>query len=136
MIVDYVRERKAQKRGGGEAMVTLTTGVAGENVAEDVIGPLHEALKSLEQIDARAHRVVEMRYFAGMTEEEIADLLEVSVPTVKRDWRKARALHDHAERWRDSNRATRLVQYRARRRCAGLRRRRHPSRVSAHRHRR
>jgi RNA polymerase sigma factor (TIGR02999 family) len=92
VIVDYVRERRAQKRGGGEAMITLTTGIAGEDVGEDAIAHLHEALKSLEQIDARAHLVVEMRYFGGMTEEEIADLLEVSVPTVKRDWRKARAL--------------------------------------------
>jgi RNA polymerase sigma factor (TIGR02999 family) len=92
VIVDYVRERRAQKRGGGEAMITLTTGVAEESIGEDAIAHLHEALKALEQIDARAHLVVEMRYFGGMTEEEIADLLEVSVPTVKRDWRKARAL--------------------------------------------
>jgi len=92
VIVDYVRERQAQKRGGGEAMVTLTTGVAGESIGEDAIDSLHEALKSLEQVDARAHLVVEMRYFSGMTEDEIAELLEISVPTVKRDWRKARAL--------------------------------------------
>jgi RNA polymerase sigma factor (TIGR02999 family) len=91
VIVDYVRERQAQKRGGGEPMITLTTGVEGEVLAEDSIGHLHEAMKSLEKIDARSHLVVEMRYFGGMTEDEIADLLEVSVPTVKRDWRKARA---------------------------------------------
>lgn len=91
VIVDYVRERHALKRGGGDAMITLTTGVEGTCINEDSIGPLHEALKSLQKIDARSHRVVEMRYFGGMTEEEIADLLEVSVPTVKRDWRKARA---------------------------------------------
>ena len=92
VIIDYVRERRAQTRGGGEAMITLTTGVAGENIGEDDIGHLHEALKSLREVDARAHRVVEMRYFGGMTEEEIADVLDVSVPTVKRDWRKARAV--------------------------------------------
>jgi RNA polymerase sigma factor (TIGR02999 family) len=91
VIIDYVRERRAQKRGGGESMITLTTGVDGVVVDEESIGQLHEALKSLEKIDARSHLVVEMRYFGGMTEEEIADLLEVSVPTVKRDWRKARA---------------------------------------------
>ena len=73
-------------------MITLTTGVAGEDVGEDAIAQLHEALKSLEQIDARAHLVVEMRYFGGLTEEEVAELLGVSMPTVKRDWRKARAL--------------------------------------------
>jgi RNA polymerase sigma factor (TIGR02999 family) len=91
VIVDYVRERHAQKRGGGEAMITLTTGIPGVSIDEDAIGLLHEALKSLGKIDARSHFVVEMRYFGGMTEEQIADLLEVSVPTVKRDWRKARA---------------------------------------------
>jgi RNA polymerase sigma factor (TIGR02999 family) len=91
VIVDYVRERHAQKRGGGEPMITLTTGVAGTLFSEDGVGHLHDALKSLEQLDARSHLVVEMRYFGGMTEEEIAELLEVSVPTVKRDWRKARA---------------------------------------------
>jgi RNA polymerase sigma factor (TIGR02999 family) len=91
VIVDYVRERHAQKRGGGSAMVTLTTGVPGVSLDEDAIGALHAALKSLEEVDPRSHLVVEMRYFGGMTEEEIADLLEISVPTVKRDWRKARA---------------------------------------------
>ena len=91
VIVDYVRERHAQKRGGGEAMITLTTGVEGVVIEEHSLAHLHEALQSLEKIDARSHLVVEMRYFGGMTEEEIADLLAVSVPTVKRDWRKARA---------------------------------------------
>lgn len=91
VIVDYVRERQAQKRGGGETPMTLTTGIPGVTIDSDAIGHLHEALKSLEGIDARSHLVVEMRYFGGMTEEEIADLLNVSVPTVKRDWRKARA---------------------------------------------
>lgn len=91
VIVDYIRERRALKRGGGVAMITLTTGIEGSFLCEDSIGPLNEALKSLKEIDARSHQVVEMRYFGGMTEDEIADLLEVSVPTVKRDWRKARA---------------------------------------------
>lgn len=91
VIVDYLRERRAQKRGGGERMVTLTTGVAGASFGEETIEHLDDAMKALRGIDARAHVVVEMRYFGGMTVEEIADLLKVSVPTVKRDWRKARA---------------------------------------------
>ncbi|MEO7325389.1 MAG: ECF-type sigma factor [Dokdonella sp.] len=91
VIVDYVRERRAQKRGGGERMLTLTTGVAGASLGEDDIEHLDGAMKALQDIDARAHVVVEMRYFGGMTEEEIAALLDVSVPTIKRDWRKARA---------------------------------------------
>jgi RNA polymerase sigma factor (TIGR02999 family) len=91
VIVDYVRERRAQKRGAGERELTLNTGIAETILAEDGILDLHEALSELERIDPRGRRVVEMRYFAGMTEEEIANVLEVSVPTVKRDWRKARA---------------------------------------------
>jgi RNA polymerase sigma factor (TIGR02999 family) len=91
VIVDYVRERRAQKRGGGEPMLTLTTGVPGDNIGEDIIESLHAALQTLEGIDRRSHQVVELRYFGGLTEQEIADVLEVSVPTVKRDWRKARA---------------------------------------------
>ena len=91
VIVDYVREKNAQKRGGGEAPITLTTGIAGTIFTSDSFGQLQDALKSLEEIDPRSHVIVEMRYFGGMTEAEIADLLGVSVPTVKRDWRKARA---------------------------------------------
>lgn len=91
VVVDYVRERHAQKRGGGEAMITLTTGIPGLSVEENDIAHLHETLKSLEQIDPRAHVIVEMRYFGGLTEEEVANLLEISIPTVRRSWRKARA---------------------------------------------
>ena len=91
VIIDYVRERRAQKRGGGEPMLTLTTGVPGDDIGEDVIETLHAALQTLESIDRRSHQIVELRYFGGLTEQEIADLLGISVPTVKRDWRKARA---------------------------------------------
>ena len=91
VIVDYVRERNAQKRGGGVHNVTLTGGIAETIFTEHSTGDIEHALAALESVDARAYRVVEMRYFAGLTEEEIAEVLEVSVPTVKRDWRKARA---------------------------------------------
>lgn len=91
VVVDYVRERRAQKRGGNQKMITLTTGIPEISIGEDLIDLVHEAMRSLEKIDERAHLVVELRYFGGMTEEEIAALLEVSVPTIKRDWRKARA---------------------------------------------
>ena len=91
VIIDYVRERRARKRNSGEREVTLDTGVVDSVIAEDRLLELQEALVELERTDQRCHRVVEMRYFAGLTEEEIADVLEVSVPTVKRDWRKARA---------------------------------------------
>lgn len=91
VVVDYVRERRAQKRGGGERDLTLNTGVAETVLAEDQLIGLHEALNQLARIDDRCHRVVEMRYFGGLTEEEVAEVLDVSLPTVKRDWRKARA---------------------------------------------
>ena len=91
VLIDYVRERHAQKRGGGEPMLTLTTGIPGISVGEDGVERLHEVLQALQKIDPRSHQVVELRYFGGLTEQEVADVLDVSVPTVKRDWRKARA---------------------------------------------
>lgn len=91
VVIDYVRERKAQKRGAGEAILTLTTGLANARMGEDNIEHLHDALEALEKIDPRSHQIIELRYFGGLTETEIADVMAVSVPTVKRDWRKARA---------------------------------------------
>ena len=91
VLIDHVRERAADKRGGGLAPLTLTTGVMQEAIAAEDFSRLNDALMELRQIDDRCFQVVEMRYFAGMTEEDIAQELSVSVPTVKRDWRKARA---------------------------------------------
>src|SRR5262245_34538452 len=91
VLVDYVRERNADKRGGGARPVTLNTGVAEELAAPEDFSRLNEAMAALREVDERCFRVVEMRYFAGMTEEDIAVQLDVSVPTVKRDWRRARA---------------------------------------------
>jgi RNA polymerase sigma factor (TIGR02999 family) len=91
VIIDYVRERKAQKRGAGQAVLTLTTGLISADIGEDSIEQLHLALEALDDADPRAHQIVELRYFGGLTETEIADVMNLSVPTVKRDWRKARA---------------------------------------------
>lgn len=90
VIIDYVRERGAHKRGRDVTTVTLTGGVASV-FAEHSVDELESALAALVAIDERAFRVVEMRYFAGMTEEDVASVLDVSVATVRRDWRKARA---------------------------------------------
>ena len=91
VLVDHVRSAAAEKRGGVDSPVTLTTSVlAGVAAAED-FSRLNEALEALREVSERRFRVVEMRYFAGMTEEEIADELAVSLPTVQRDWRNARA---------------------------------------------
>jgi RNA polymerase sigma factor (TIGR02999 family) len=89
VIVDHVRERLADKRGGG-AQVTLSTAAMDQLAPPDVLR-LDDVLQTLERADGRAHQVVEMRFFGGLEMEEIAAVLGVSVPTVKRDWRKARA---------------------------------------------
>ena len=91
VIVDFIRERVAQRRGGDAEHVTLNSQigeVTGE--AEREILHVHEALEELAQYDARLVAVVEMRYFAGMNETEIAAALGVNERTVRRDWQKAR----------------------------------------------
>jgi len=91
VIVDYVRERGAQKRGSNIPAITLSNNLAESIFSENSLNDIERALRALEEEDERAFRVVEMRYFAGLREEDIACILEVSLPTVKRDWRKARA---------------------------------------------
>lgn len=91
VIVDHVRERAAQKRGGGVAEVTLSTAAFEELPNQPDALSVDEALQALERVDERGHKLVEMRYFGGMTMEEIAEVMELSVPTLKRDWRRARA---------------------------------------------
>ena len=91
VLVDHVRAAGAEKRGGTDSPVTLTTGVLAAVAAEEDFSRLNDALEALREVSERRFRVVEMRYFGGMTEEEIAGELSVSLPTVKRDWRNARA---------------------------------------------
>jgi RNA polymerase sigma factor (TIGR02999 family) len=91
VIVDFVRERIAQRRGGAATHVTLNSDVISSlGDGEREIIQVHDALEELAQRDARLVEVVEMRYFAGMTEDEIAAVLGVTVRTVRRDWKKAR----------------------------------------------
>ncbi|MDI4631424.1 sigma-70 family RNA polymerase sigma factor [Pelomonas sp. V22] len=91
VIVDLVRERNADRRGGGLIRVTLET-EPGLVASEDEPLQLDEALRTLEQVEPRLAQVVEMRYYAGMTEIEIAEVLQVTDRTVRRDWEKARAI--------------------------------------------
>ncbi len=91
VIIDYVRARASERRGGGREILTLNTGMAERLLTEPELLSLGDALESLQRIDERAHWVVEMRYFGGMEIEEIAEFLEISPATVKRDWQKARA---------------------------------------------
>jgi RNA polymerase sigma factor (TIGR02999 family) len=98
VLVDYLRERGAEKRGGGERPITLSTGLAQSVAGAEDFGRLNDALLELKAADERCFLVVEMRYFGGMTEEDIAAQLDISLATVKRDWRKARAfLFDHLQ---------------------------------------
>jgi RNA polymerase sigma factor (TIGR02999 family) len=93
VVVDFVRKRNADRRGGNMVQITLDTNVADQLVAsDDEILQVHEALGELALVDPRLVRVVEMRYFAGLTEDEIAAALDVNERTVRRDWEKARVL--------------------------------------------
>jgi RNA polymerase sigma factor (TIGR02999 family) len=97
VIVDFVRERLAQRRGGDALHITLDTHIGDTTSAgENEILRVHDALAELAQYDARLVQVIEMRYFAGMTEAESADALGVTDRTVRRDWQKARLLLAHA----------------------------------------
>jgi len=92
VIVDLIREANAERRGGGRFDLTLNTQIA-ESAADrdpDEALHVHEALGKLEAVDLRMATVVEMRYFAGLNDSEIAEALGVTVRTVGRDWEKAR----------------------------------------------
>jgi RNA polymerase sigma factor (TIGR02999 family) len=91
ILVDYARQKKAQKRDGGLQRVELTDVFAiGDEKLEEVLA-IDEALTRLAGWDPRQSKVVELRFFGGLTEEEVADVLSVSLRTVKRDWNVARA---------------------------------------------
>ena len=91
IMVDHARARHALKRGAGAIRVTLDeTALVTEERAEELLA-LDEALEKLAEFDRRRCEIVEMRYFGGMTVEEIADVLKVHPNTVMRDWRAAKA---------------------------------------------
>lgn len=95
ILVDYARRRGAAKRGGGVRAATLDTAHGGRSVDLDGLLALDQALDRLDRLSSRLREVVEYRFFGGLTEEEIAELLGISPRTVERDWKKARLfLHD------------------------------------------
>jgi RNA polymerase sigma factor (TIGR02999 family) len=95
VLVDHAVRRKAAKRGGGEAAVTLDEAALTREQPLDELVALSDALDRLERLDARQARVVECRFFGGLSIEETAQALDVSAATVSRDWTVARAwLHD------------------------------------------
>ena len=90
VLVDYARTKGADKRGGDMVKVTLSEADRADDIGEDVVA-LNDALEALEKIDARKGRIVEFRFFAGLTVEETAAVLDVSPQTVAREWTFAKA---------------------------------------------
>jgi len=91
ILVNHARDRAADKRGGGAEHVPLTLAGEGIGAAEVNLLDLHEALDRLAEMDARKARIVELKFFGGLTTDEIADALRISAATVERDWKFARA---------------------------------------------
>ena len=91
ILIDAARQRSRQKRGGGQHPVTMDPAALVAEERADVLLDLDEALTRLSERDARLGQVVEYRFFGGLTEPEIAELMGVTDRTVRRDWRKARA---------------------------------------------
>lgn len=90
ILVDYARSKQSKKRGGWQEKVTLSDECASTGSPASEVIALDDALNALALLDIRKSRIVEMKYFAGITNDEIAEVLQVSTETVKRDWRFAR----------------------------------------------
>ena len=91
ILVDYARQHNAKKRAGGRRPVPIDLVDVGVEGQADLVLAIDEALTSLEAFNERLARIVEYRYFAGLTEEETAQLFGSSLRTVQRDWTRARA---------------------------------------------
>ncbi len=91
VVVDLIRERRAERRGGNAVQITLDTAISDSVAAAEPLR-VDEALKTLAQVEPRLCQVVEMRYFGGFSEAEIGEALGVTERTVRRDWTKASLL--------------------------------------------
>jgi len=99
VLVDHARAHRAAKRGGAGERVTLSGLAAGGVGPGDVdVLWLHDALEQLAELDAHQAQVVELRYFAGMSVEEVAEVMSLSPATIKREWSTGRAWLAHALR--------------------------------------
>ena len=104
ILVDYARRRNAQKRGGDAPHLPVDAlPVADDRSSADVFLALDHALDQLESYDERMARVVEYRFFGGLQEKEIAEILDLSARTVRRDWRKAKGWLGRALQESDGN---------------------------------
>jgi RNA polymerase sigma factor (TIGR02999 family) len=93
IVVDFARQRLAERRGGNAPHITLGTDIADPAAAaEEEVVQLDEALQELARLDERLVRVVELKYFGGLKSEEIAAALGIAERSVRRDWQKARVL--------------------------------------------
>ena len=92
IIVDFVRQRASQRRGGGLKVDVTLDKLPDTSAGADELLAIDTALQSLARLDPRLVQVVELRYFAGLTNEEIALALDIDERTVRRDWDKARAI--------------------------------------------
>jgi len=90
ILVDHARRQNSSKRGGDWSQTTLSDASGGFSIAAEELVDLDRALDELSEIDARLTRVVECRFFVGMSEEETAEALGLTTRTVRRDWVKAR----------------------------------------------
>jgi RNA polymerase sigma factor (TIGR02999 family) len=99
ILVDYARRHRASKRGSGACMLTLEDAVALPRRKDVDVVALDDALNTLAEIDPRQSRVVELRFFAGLSLEEISEVMGIATATVQRDWTAARAwLHREISR--------------------------------------
>lgn len=92
IVVDFVRRRTAQRRGSGVEHMTLSAADHAAVAADEELLAVHDALDRLREIDGRLVQVVEMRYFGGLTDEDIGRALGLTGRTVRRDWERARLL--------------------------------------------
>lgn len=91
ILINYAHKQRAEKRGGDAVVVTLIEGEVARETRTDELIELDEALEHLAGMSERQAKVVELWFFGGLTQEEIGEVLDISVPTVRRDWTVARA---------------------------------------------
>jgi RNA polymerase sigma factor (TIGR02999 family) len=103
ILVDYARSRRAAKRGGGAYKVSITSVEIPQAEPQLDVLALDDALTNLARLDRRQSRIIEMRFFAGLSIEEISQILGLSPATIKREWTSARAwLHRELSKGTDS----------------------------------